>query len=166
MSEIKSEIKAVLIAVSVSLIVGLLAVASHFGVLSLAEAVQIAITALLSSLFSSFFTSWFQTRREKMRVYSAIHAMIVKINTKIPRERALRLTVGEWMRDPSINFDFYSILALVKQHSDKFSKEDLEMCFKIEKEILEKGSFFVGQEEQTWFDKLDAEYDRLKKWAV
>jgi len=51
---------------------------------------------------------------------------------------------------------------MVKQHSDKFSDWDLEKCRAIEKEIRGTGGFYVGQTEQKWFDKLDAEYNRLR----
>lgn len=95
-----------------------------------------------------------------MEVYSPIHAMIVKISKVIPPKAALRLTVGAWVSASLMNFDYIS--AIFNQHCDKFRRGDLEIWLEIEKEIREKGGFYVGQREQEWFDKLDAEYNRLK----
>lgn len=101
-----------------------------------------------------------QTKNEKLKIYSPIHAMIVKVNGKIPRKVALRLTVGSWVNGSLMNFD--GISALFNQHCDKFRDKDLEMWFKIEKELKEKGGFYMGRTEQEWFDELEAEYNRLK----
>jgi len=96
-----------------------------------------------------------------IEVYSPIHTMVVRVNREIPRETALQLTVGAWVKASLI--DFNSISAVFNQHADKLRDKDLEMWLDIEKEIKEKNGFYLGKNRQEWFDELEAEYDRLTK---
>jgi len=94
-------------------------------------------------------------------VYSPIHAMIVRVNGEIPRETALRGTVGGWVSASLMDFGIIS--AVFNQHNDKLRNRDLEMWLEIEKEIKKGQGFFLGQDRQKWFDELEAEYNRLTK---
>lgn len=96
-----------------------------------------------------------------MEVYSPIHAMIVRVNREIPREVALNGTVGAWVRASLI--DFKDISAVFNQHNDKLRKKDLDMWLEIEKEIKVRNGFWLNKDRQTWFDELEAEYNRLIK---
>jgi hypothetical protein len=96
-----------------------------------------------------------------IEVYSPIHAMIVRVNKEIPRETALQLTVGAWVKASLI--DSGNISAVFNQHNDKLRNRDLEMWLEIEKEIKEEKGFFLGKDRQKWFDELEAEYNRLTK---
>lgn len=98
-------------------------------------------------------------RNKLIEVYSPIHAMIVRVNREIPRETALQLTAGAWVKASLI--DFNNISAVFNQHIDKFRDKDLEMWLEIEKEIKERNGFFLGKDRQKWFDELEAEYNRL-----
>ncbi|MGQ9460381.1 MAG: hypothetical protein ACUVRA_04025 [Candidatus Bathyarchaeaceae archaeon] len=96
-----------------------------------------------------------------IEVYSPIHTMVVRVDREIPRETALQLTVGAWVKASLI--DFNSISAIFNQHADKLRDKDLEMWLDIEKEIKEKNGFYLSKNRQEWFDELEAEYDRLTK---
>jgi hypothetical protein len=98
-----------------------------------------------------------------IEVYSPIHAMIVRVNKKIPREKALGLTLGEWVQASLIDFD--GITKVFNQHNDKLGKRDFDMWLEITKEIeqsKEPKGFFFGKRRQEWFDELEVEYNRLK----
>jgi hypothetical protein len=92
-------------------------------------------------------------------VYSPIHSMIVRVNKEIPREDALQLTVGGFVKASLI--DLNSISAVFSQHAHELSDKDLEMWLEIEKQIKAKNGFFLGKDVQRWFDELEAEYNRL-----
>jgi len=98
--------------------------------------------------------------RKLMEAYSPIHAMVVKINKKIPRESALQLTAGAWVNKSLMDFGIIS--AVFNQHNDKFRNRDLDIWFEIEEEIKARNGFFLGKNRQEWFDELEAEYNRLK----
>lgn len=102
-------------------------------------------------------------RDKLMEVYSPIHAMIVRVNSELPRETALRLTAGAWMSTSLIDIDIDNISAIFNQHNDKFRDKDLKMWLAIEKEIKEQHGFWMAKDRQEWFDELEAEYDRLTK---
>jgi len=95
-----------------------------------------------------------------MEVYSLIHTMIIRVNKEVPRESALKLTVGAWV-DASL-IDFNKISEVFNQHCDKFRDEDVNMWLDIEKEIKTKKGFFLGKDRQEWFDYLESKYNRLK----
>jgi len=102
-----------------------------------------------------------------IEVYSPIHAMIVKINKKIPRESAPQGLVGAWV-DASW-MDFGIISTVFTQHNDKFRNKDLEMWQEIENELNERKEkrgasigFFLNKRQREWLDELEAEYNRLK----
>jgi hypothetical protein len=92
-------------------------------------------------------------------IYSPIHAMIVRVNRKIPRETALQLTVGTWVNASLIDFD--NVSAIFKRHSHELRNRDLEMWLEIEDEIKERKGFWLGGDRQKWFDELEAEYNHL-----
>ena len=103
-----------------------------------------------------------------IEVYSPIHAMIVRINRKIPRETALQEgLIGKWVEASLI--DFESIREVFNQHSDKLRERDFDMWLEIENELKERkekngkgNGFFLDKRRQEWFDELEAEYNRLK----
>ena len=86
--------------------------------------------------------------------------MIVRVNNEIPREQALRGTVGVWVNASLI--DSQKVSRAFDQHSGKFRDEDLKMWIEIEKEIKSRNGFFLGQDRQKWFDKLEAEHNLSK----
>jgi len=96
-----------------------------------------------------------------LEVYSLIHAMIIRVNKSVPREAALQLTTGAWVKESVMDFD--KISALFNQHSDKFRDKDLDMWLDIENELKNSHGFFLGKDRQEWFDYLEAEYKRRKK---
>jgi len=104
-----------------------------------------------------------QKDKKLIEVYSPIHAMIVRVNSKLPRETALRLTVGAWMSTSLIGIDVDNISAIFNQHNDKFRDKDLKMWLAIEKEIKEQNGFWMAKDRQEWFDELETEYNRLTK---
>jgi hypothetical protein len=94
-----------------------------------------------------------------LEVYSPIHAMIIRINREIPREHALRLTVGAWVNASLIDVD--NISTIFNEYSHVLGDRNLEMWLKIEDEIKRVKGFWLGQDRQKWFDELEAEYSRL-----
>ena len=107
-------------------------------------------------------------RNKLIEVYSPIHAMIVRINKKIPRETALQGgLIGQWVEASLIDFD--SIREVFNQHNDKLRKRDFDMWLEIDDELKERkektargNGFFLDKRRQEWFDELEAEYNRLK----
>jgi len=97
--------------------------------------------------------------RKLTEVYSPIHAMIVGVNSKFPRERNLQLTVGAFVKASLI--DSNKISAVFDQHVDELGDDNLRMWLAIKEEIKEKNGFWLGRDRQKWFDKLEAEYNRL-----
>jgi hypothetical protein len=97
--------------------------------------------------------------RKLTEVYSPIHAMIAAVNSEIPRGSVLQLTVGAWVKASLV--DFNNISAVFNQHVHELRDKDLEMWLKIEKEIKQRGGFYLGKDRQEWFDELEAEYNRL-----
>jgi hypothetical protein len=97
---------------------------------------------------------------ETLQVYSQLHTIIFRINRAIPRETALRMTVGGYIQASTI--DYNSISTVFNQHSAKFRARDVDMWLDIEKEINSKNGFFLGRNRQLWFDELEAEYNRLR----
>lgn len=102
------------------------------------------------------------TNSKELGVYSIIHSMIVRVNKKLPREKALTLTGAGAFIEASV-IDVSKISALFNQNSDKFRDEDLSMWIDIEKEIKEVNGFYLDKDRQEWFDYLEAEYNRQKK---
>jgi len=96
-----------------------------------------------------------------IEVYSPIHAMIVRVNTEVPRQQALQGSVGVLVRASLI--DFNNISAVFNKHIDKFRDKDLKMWIDIENEIKAGNGFYLGRDRQEWFDELEAEYNRLKQ---
>ena len=94
--------------------------------------------------------------------YSPIHAMIVRVNNEVPRETALKMTVGAWVNTSLSLIDVGNVSEVFNKYATRFTKEDLEMWIGIEKEIKTQNGFFLGQDRQKWFDTLEAKY-LLKK---
>jgi hypothetical protein len=95
-----------------------------------------------------------------LRVYSQIHTMIHQINKVIPRETALQMTVGGFVKASMMDYD--TISTLFTQHSDKFRAKDADIWLDIEQEIRSKDGFFLGRDRQLWFDELENFYQRVR----
>ena len=104
--------------------------------------------------------SYIHNFRSETAFYSPIHAMIVRINSEIPRKQALyaQNIVGYRLSASLINSR--EVSETFSQHSDKFSDKDLEIWKKIEEEIKRENHFYLGNDRQKWFDKLEAKYRR------
>jgi hypothetical protein len=93
--------------------------------------------------------------------YSPVHAMIVTINSEFPRETALSTTVGLFVNSKRLRIDDQFISKTFSQNMTKFTDEDLKMWRKIESQIngyLNGGGFWLGRNEQLWFDGLEARF--------
>lgn len=109
-----------------------------------------------------------EDNRKLTEIYSPIHAMIVAINNTIPREEALRMTLGYFVnvkvfRQKMLPIDFDKISAIFNQHVHELGDNNLKMWLELEKDIKEQGGFFLRKDRQEWFDELEAEYNRLTK---
>ncbi len=95
-----------------------------------------------------------------MKILSPIHTMIRQINQQFSRERILRTTVGGFVTPTTI--DYASIAATFSQYETVFRPKDLVMWQAITQQIHQFGGFFIGCDQQRWFDELEAEYTRLR----
>ena len=99
--------------------------------------------------------------KKKFAFYSPIHAMIVRLNSEVPRHVALQAQNIVGYRVSASLIDFSNISAVFNQHMDKFRDKDLKMWIEIEEEIKRDNHFYLSNDRQNWFDELEAKYNRL-----
>ena len=102
-----------------------------------------------------------EDKKENADFYSPIHAMIVRINSKVSRQLALQGTVGVWVNAKDVGIDYQIIAETFSQNMTKFKNEDLKKWIEIEQQIkayVNGGGFFVGRDTQEWFDDLESRY--------
>ena len=104
--------------------------------------------------------SKYRSIRKLIEIYSPIHSMIVRVNKQIQREQALQMSAGGWVK--ACWSDFSNVSVIFNQHVHELGDDNLKMWLEIEKEIKERNGFLFGKREQEWFDRLNAEYNRLK----
>jgi hypothetical protein len=102
-----------------------------------------------------------EEKKENTDFYSPIHAMIVRVNNKVPRQLALQRTVGSWVNVNELNIDYRLISETFTKNMNKFRDEDLKKWVAIEEQIkanVNGGGFFLGNDVQEWFDDLESRY--------
>ena len=94
-------------------------------------------------------------------IYSPIHAMVVAINNKIPREEALKLTVG--IRLSSSLIEVAKLSTIFRKYAHVLGNDHLKKWLKIEDQMDHPSGFWFGGDEQKWLDELEVEYQKLVK---
>lgn len=123
-----------------------------------------SISAICLTIYAAvFFNQKPNAEIEKLAAYSPIHAMIVRLNSEVPPEKALQAQNIVGYRLSASLIDFRNISAVFHQHNDKFRAKDLKMWIGIEEEIKIDNHFWLSNDRQMWFNELEAEYNRLKK---
>ncbi len=130
--------------------------------------VYIAIIGVLVLAITG--TCWWGFRdkieeRKENDFYSPIHAMIVRVNNKVPRQSALRWTVGCRVNVTALGIDYRIISETFTKNMTKFKDEDLKKWIDIEEQItayVNGGGFFLGRDVQEWFDDLENRYNKTR----
>lgn len=112
-----------------------------------------------------------------LQAYHQIHTMIVAIYAVIPRDKTVLdhtagAGLGSWVNASLVDLDARALdkISTVFKQTRGIGDDNLIMWLTIEKEIKESsarshnsGGFFLSRDKQEWFDKLEAEYERLTK---
>ena len=137
-------------------------------IMKLAPVTELFIAIIGALVLAIITASWWgfrdkiEEKKENTDFYSPVHAMIVRINNKVPRKIALQHRVGIWLNVKELGIDYRIISEAFTRNMTKFKDEDLKKWVEIEEQIkayVNGGGFFMGRDVQEWFDDLENRYN-------